>query len=325
MRSDIERRPKVRRNNVSALRLLLAVPLMLALALPALAAEQTGKLNGTVYDPDGVPLAGVTVTISSNVLMGKRRTQTAEDGSFLFFGLPPGKYTIEIEQSGFMPFRQENVTINIGGTASLDILLELPTAEETVVVTAKRPVVDKEKTNLGQNFDDEFLEEVPVGRSYQSVAQLAPGVVGGGNPNVHGGSLYSNQFLIDGINTTERTWTVTVAAEGSGTGTGGGGENGTGGTGDNGTGGTGGTGGENGEKTSSSFLLCGLLVAGVVVVIGLVGVIVLVMRRGGSSGGESETPEGEGPRGPEPAPGVGVSETGDSGAAGFSGEPSEGY
>lgn len=193
----------MRRNNVSALRLLLAVPLMLALALPALAAEQTGKLNGTVYDPDGVPLAGVTVTISSNVLMGKRRTQTAEDGSFLFFGLPPGKYTIEIEQSGFMPFRQENVTINIGGTASLDILLELPTAEETVVVTAKRPVVDKEKTNLGQNFDDEFLEEVPVGRSYQSVAQLAPGVVGGGNPNVHGGSLYSNQFLIDGINTTD--------------------------------------------------------------------------------------------------------------------------
>jgi hypothetical protein len=193
----------VRRNRITTLASVLIVPLLITLALPALASEQTGKMNGTVYDPDGVPLAGVTVKITSKNLMGERKIQTSEEGSFLFFGLPPGKYTIEIDQSGFLPFKQENLVINIGGTASLDILLEVPTAEETVVVTAKRPVVDKEKTNLGQNYDDEFLEEVPVGRSYQSVAQLAPGVVGGSNPNVHGGSMYSNQYLVDGINTTD--------------------------------------------------------------------------------------------------------------------------
>ncbi len=63
------------------------------LALPALAAEQTGKMNGTVYDPDGVPLAGVTITITGKNMMGKRKIQTSEEGSFLFFGLPPGKKT----------------------------------------------------------------------------------------------------------------------------------------------------------------------------------------------------------------------------------------
>ncbi len=201
----------MKRNRITTLASVLVVLLSVALAMPAIAGEQTGKLKGTVYDPDGVPLSGVTVTVSSKVLMGKRKFQTSEDGSFLFFGLPPGKYTIEIEQSGFLPFKQENVIINIGGTASLDILLEVPTAEETVVVTAKRPVVDKEKTNLGQNYDDEFLEEVPVARQYQSVAQLAPGVVGGSNPNVHGGSLYGNQYLVDGINTTDPS-TNTFAA-----------------------------------------------------------------------------------------------------------------
>jgi hypothetical protein len=177
--------------------------LLVNVSLPASAAEQTGKINGTVYDPDGVPLAGVTVTISSSNMMGKRRTQTSEDGSFLFFGLPPGKYTIEIDQSGFLPYKQEQIRVSIGGTASLDILLEVPTAEETITVTAKRPVVDKEKTQLGENYDDEFLEEVPVGRSYQSVATLAPGVVGGGNPNIHGGTMYSNAYLVDGVNTTD--------------------------------------------------------------------------------------------------------------------------
>ncbi len=193
----------MRRNRITTLASLFVVPLVLALSLPALATVQTGKIAGTVFDPDGVPLAGVTVTIESPDMMGTRKTQTSEDGSFLFFGLPPGTYTVDIDQPGFLPFKQEEVKVRIGGTVTLDILLELPTAEETVVVTARRPVVDTEKTSMGDNYDDEFLEEVPVDRQYQSVAALAPGVVGSGNPNIHGGSLYSNQYLVDGVNTTD--------------------------------------------------------------------------------------------------------------------------
>ena len=194
----------MRRNRITTLASVLVIPLVLALALPAMASEQSGKIAGTVFDPDGVPLAGVTVTITAKEMMGKRQSQTAEDGSFLFFGLPPGKYTILIEQPGFLPLKQENVPVRIGGTVTLDLLLELPTAEETVVVTARRPVVDKEKTSLGLNFDDEFLEEVPIDRQYQSVAALAPGVVSpDDNPNIHGGSFNSNQYLVDGVNTTD--------------------------------------------------------------------------------------------------------------------------
>lgn len=193
----------MRLTRITALASLFVVPLVLALAAPALASVQTGKLAGNVFDPDGVPLGGVTVTLTGENLMGQRQIQTSEDGAFLFFGLPPGRYVIVIEQPGFLPFRQEDVRVQIGGTVSLDILMELPTAEETVVVTARRPVVDKEKTSLGGNFDDEYLENIPISRQYQSVASLAPGVVGGGNPNIHGGSLYSNQYLVDGVNTTD--------------------------------------------------------------------------------------------------------------------------
>ena len=200
----------MRLNKLLAIAVLLVIPLAAGLCPSALqAAEQTGKFNGTVYDPNGTPLPGVTVSVQSNNLMGTRKTQTAEDGSFLFFGLPPGKYTLETNQTGFQPFKQSDIRVNIGGTASMDIVLEIPTAEETVVVTAKRPVVDKEKTVIGQNYDEDFLEEVPVGRSFQNIATMAPGVVGGpdwsGNPNIHGGSMYSNQYLIDGMNTTDPT------------------------------------------------------------------------------------------------------------------------
>ncbi|MBW2701119.1 MAG: TonB-dependent receptor [Deltaproteobacteria bacterium] len=194
----------MRRNRITTFVSVFVIPLVLALALPAMASEQNGKIAGTVFDPDGVPLAGVTITITANEMMGKRQSQTAEDGSFLFFGLPPGKYTIFIEQPGFLPLKQEAVPVRIGGTVTLDLLMELPTAEETVVVTARRPVVDKEKTSLGLNFDDEYLESVPIDRQYQSVAALAPGVVSpDDNPNIHGGAFNSNQYLVDGVNTTD--------------------------------------------------------------------------------------------------------------------------
>ena len=101
----------MRRNRITTLASVLVIPLVLALALPAMASEQSGKIAGTVFDPDGVPLAGVTVTITAKEMMGKRQSQTAEDGSFLFFGLPPGKYTILIEQPGFLPLKHEHVPV----------------------------------------------------------------------------------------------------------------------------------------------------------------------------------------------------------------------
>ena len=165
----MKRRLQVSKVRITALASLFVLPLVLALSLPAFAV-QTGKLTGTVFDPDGVPLGGVLVTITSPEMMGSRKIQTSEDGGFLFFGLPPGKYQVKINQPGFMDFRQEEIKVGIGGTVTLDILLELPTAEETVVITARRPAVDKEKTVLGQNYDDEFLETVPLVRQYQSVA-----------------------------------------------------------------------------------------------------------------------------------------------------------
>ena len=204
---------KMHRTNQRCVRLVLwLAPILVCLSglgHQAQAAVESGKVEGTVYDPDGVPLPGIEVVLESAELMGARRNITARDGDFLFYGLPPGRYTVQIYIEGFLPFEQTNIKVRIGGTASLDILMEVPTSEEVVVVTARRPVVDKEKTSIGQSFDDEFLETIPVGRSYQGVALLVPGVVGGSNPNVHGGSLYSNQYFIDGINTTDpatNTW-----------------------------------------------------------------------------------------------------------------------
>jgi hypothetical protein len=86
------RSPLLRRFEIFLRTVPLALLIVLLLAVPA-AAQQTGTLTGLVHDAQGGVLPGVTVTATSDSLIGGSRTRvTAEAGSYQF-DLPPGTYT----------------------------------------------------------------------------------------------------------------------------------------------------------------------------------------------------------------------------------------
>ena len=98
------------------LRVVVITLLLLGLAVP-LAAQGalTGSVRGTVKDPDGGVLPGVTVTATSDALVaGKLTAVTDERGVYRFPSLPPGAYVIEAELSGFKTTRQEGVRVSLG-------------------------------------------------------------------------------------------------------------------------------------------------------------------------------------------------------------------
>lgn len=76
-----------------------------------------------------------------------------------------------------------------------------------IEVVAEAPLIDKYGSRVGASVSAEFLDELPVQRFYQSVAQVIPGISGGqdGNPNVSGALRGGNLFLIDGVDTTDPT------------------------------------------------------------------------------------------------------------------------
>ena len=53
-------------------------------------AQQTGTLAGVVRDAQGAVLPGVTVTATSDALLGARTSPTGATGTYLLTGLPPG-------------------------------------------------------------------------------------------------------------------------------------------------------------------------------------------------------------------------------------------
>ncbi|HSP90604.1 MAG TPA: carboxypeptidase-like regulatory domain-containing protein, partial [Vicinamibacterales bacterium] len=78
-----------------------AVLMALALAHPAGAQVTSAAIVGTITDSSGGALPGVTVT-ARNIDTGFNRTvPTDEVGAYRLDFLPIGKYTVELELSGF--------------------------------------------------------------------------------------------------------------------------------------------------------------------------------------------------------------------------------
>ena len=186
----------------------LAVLVALTLIVPAAFGQSTrGDVQGSVTDETGAALVGVSVTVTSPSLAGSRTVITDENGSFRVAAVPPGLYKAAFNLDGFQSIEQENIKVSIAGTARLSVEMTSAFTEE-LVVTSERPVIDSSTTDLGVNVGEDFFQELPTGRSYTSIARLAPGAqadacVGDAcQTSFYGSTSAENAYYVDGINTT---------------------------------------------------------------------------------------------------------------------------
>jgi hypothetical protein len=177
---------------------------LLALASPSWAADLNATLKGVVADTDGLPVPSAEVLLESDALLGARNTLTDDDGRYRFTALPPGDYVVTVTHPGFASWTSEEIRIDLGASVQLDIPLRSKESGEIIEVYGTAPAIDVERTQTGVVLDARYLKDLPnAGRDYQSAVTVAPGVVGGGNPNMHGSFDTGNQYYINGVNTTD--------------------------------------------------------------------------------------------------------------------------
>src|SRR5260221_13718146 len=108
-------------------------------------AQGVGAIGGSVSDPTGGVLPGVTVTLNNaqGTVGGRQTTQTDERGAYQFVRLVPGTYTVKAELQGFRPAEQRDIVVNADVTARADLKLEIGTLAEGVTVSGEAPLLDK--------------------------------------------------------------------------------------------------------------------------------------------------------------------------------------
>jgi hypothetical protein len=164
-------------------------------------AQETGSVSGVVRGSDGAALPGVTVSVSGPLLPAGKTTATDDNGAFSFLRLPPGNYEVSAEISG-MGNVKRNVVVALERDTQVELALN-PSLTGEITVTTALPTIDVKASDVQTNYTTEQIENLPVGRTYRGLFQLAPGVSENGRntPNA-GASRMENTYLVDGINVT---------------------------------------------------------------------------------------------------------------------------
>jgi len=174
---------------------LLAPGILLAQGVP------TGSLSGRVFDPDGLPLPGVTVTARSPSLQGARSATASANGDYLIPFLPAGAYAVIFELSGFQPLEQK-VRVQVAEPVPLDVRLKLAGVTEEVEVTAQSPEDFTQSATVASSYRSDMIDTLPVGRDIRGAVLLAPGTTStgpGGNVTFSGAASYEGLFLLNGV------------------------------------------------------------------------------------------------------------------------------
>jgi Carboxypeptidase regulatory-like domain len=155
----------------------LTVVVSLYFAAPAFAQALTGAITGRTLDSSGAVLPGVEVAVSSPALIGGPRTTfTDTQGVYRVTQLPAGDYRVTFKLSGFKTLNINAIRLDVGATMTIGGTLDIDALAEEVTVVSQSPVIDLQATNVGVNWDEKQMENLPYGRGIRGLARLVPGL-----------------------------------------------------------------------------------------------------------------------------------------------------
>ena len=173
-----------------------------------------GTIRGTVTDPSDAVITGVKVAAVSLERGDTREVTTNDSGIFVIPELKAGLYQVTVEAPGFKRISVENVKVDVQGTQSLAVKLELGEISGNVVtVNAEAVAINADSPVRQTNVNERQVRELPLltggeadGRTPLSFIFLDSNVSSAANDGsnntskfrVSGGQASGTEILIDG-------------------------------------------------------------------------------------------------------------------------------
>src|SRR5688572_25145434 len=160
----------------------LAVLISGASARPLFAQATTGEVTGRVNDSGGLPVPGVTVTASSTATGFSRSAVTSEDGTYTITLLPPGRYNVAAEVTGFRRAVRQDVDIAVGSRPTILLELQVGALTEAVQVTGATPLIETTRSDISGVVTSRDIASLPtLNRTFANIAITMPEARPAGN------------------------------------------------------------------------------------------------------------------------------------------------
>lgn len=190
-------------------------------AISKVDAQASATLTGRVTDEQRAAVAGATVQAVNIATNNTLTTNTNSDGFYIFTELQPGKYRVQVQQTGFQTTVKESVTLNVTARVTEDFTLKIGEISATVTVEGGPALIERDSPTVSTVVTREFVENIPLnGRSFQSLLELTPGVVltpsSATNPgqfSVNGQRTNSNYFTLDGVSANSGTTPIATSSQ----------------------------------------------------------------------------------------------------------------
>src|SRR6266851_2705514 len=185
---------------------------MVALLAAAVASAQSGdaEIAGMVQDPSSSPVASAKVSLTNQDSGVARSVLTDSDGRYRFSAIPPGRYSLKTEATGFRLESVTDIVLNIGAHLDRDVSLSVGNVTEAITVSAEAPPIDTSKGDVSGVVTQQQIDTLPVNtRQYLNLALLMPGTSQDASRTFYnnvqiggGGRFYANGFTVDGVTNT---------------------------------------------------------------------------------------------------------------------------
>src|SRR5712691_9924444 len=185
------------------------ISVVAALFMAAAASAQSGdaEISGMILDPSRSPVAGAKVTLTNQDSGVARSVLADSDGRYRFSAVPPGRYSLKTEATGFKLESVTDIVLNIGAHLDKDVALSVGSVQEAITVTAETPPIDTTKGDVSGVVTQRQIDGLPVNtRQYLNLALLMPGTSQDASRTFYnnvqiggGGRFYANGFTVDGV------------------------------------------------------------------------------------------------------------------------------
>jgi len=170
----------------------------------------SSDLRGTVTDPTGSVIPGVSVDILNTETGVTRRLTTNGDGLYDAVSILPGQYQVTFSKQGFDTLIRKGINLNVGAV-TVNVTLSVGATQQEISVSEAAPLLHTDTAEQSSTLESRTMQEMPnVSRDWANFIKILPGAsaqgTNSGNPgttiSINGTMPNYDNFLADGASVT---------------------------------------------------------------------------------------------------------------------------